>query len=164
MIRQVLLQNSIRCWWPLPDNTTIRKFIRHPVDVPIQVSSNWVEDEDDETLDQTITNVSLGGLAFVSPKPLEILDRVRVCIPILERDNTLIGNVAWCEKCDNGSEFEIGIEFEKSRDVFRLRMIDQVCHIEHYRKEVMLSEGRELSAQEAAREWISKYAGDFPAL
>ena len=43
-------------------------------------------------------------------------------------------------------------------------MIEQVCHIEHYRKEVMLREGRELSAQEAAREWISKYAGDFPAL
>ena len=148
----------------MPDNTTIRKFIRHPVDVPIQVSNNWVEDEDDETLDQTITNVSLGGLAFVSPEPLDILDRVRVCIPILERDNTLIGNVVWCEKCDNGAEFEIGIEFEKSRDVFRLRMIEQVCHIEHYRKEVMQSEGRELSAQEAAREWISKYADDFPAL
>jgi hypothetical protein len=164
MIRQVLLQNSTRCWWPLPDNTTIRKFIRHPVDVPIQVSNSWVEDEDDETLDQTITNVSLGGLAFVSPEPLEILDRVRVCIPILERDNTLIGNVVWCEKCDSGVEFEIGIEFEKSRDVFRLRMIEQVCQIEHYRKEVMLNEGRELSTQEAASEWISKYAGDFPAL
>ena len=134
------------------------------MDVPIQVSNNWVEDEDDETLDQTITNVSLGGLAFVSPEPLEILDRVRVCIPILERDNTLIGNVVWCEKCDSGVEFEIGIEFEKSRDVFRLRMIEQVCHIEHYRKEVMLNEGRELSTQEAASEWISKYAGDFPAL
>ena len=164
MIRQVLLQNSTKCWWPLPDNTTIRKFIRHPVDVPIQVSNSRVEDEDDETLDQTITNVSLGGLAFISPKPFDVLDRVRVCIPMLERDNTLIGNVVWCEKYDNGAEFEIGIEFEKSRDVFRLRMIEQVCHIEHYRKEVMLREGRELSVQEAAREWISKYAGDFPAL
>jgi len=30
--------------------------------------------------------------------------------------------------------------------------------------EVLRSEGRELSAQEAANEWISKYAGDFPAL
>ena len=87
----------------MPDNTTIRKFIRHPVDVPIQVTNSWVEDEMTRTLDQTITNVSLGGLAFVSPKPLEVLDRVRVCIPILERDNTLIGNVVWCEKCASGS-------------------------------------------------------------
>ena len=36
---------------------------------------------------------------------------------------------------------QIGIEFEKSRDVFRLRMIEQICHIEHYRKEILLQEG-----------------------
>ena len=159
-----MLQNLTRCWWPLPDNTTIRKFIRHPVDLPIQVTNNWVEDEDDETTDQTITNVSLGGLAFISPKPLDVLERVRVSIPILDRDNTLIGNVMWCEKSATGSSFEIGIEFERSRDVFRLRMIEQICHIEHYRREILRNEGRELSAQEAADEWIAKYAGDFPEL
>jgi len=146
----------------LPDKSTIRKFIRHPVDVPIQVTADWVDDENDETLDQTITNVSLGGLAFVSPRPLQVLDRVQVCIPFLEQDNTLIGNVVWCER--TGSGYEIGIEFEKSRDVFRLRMIEQICHIEHYRKEILLQEGRRLSTQEAAREWIAKYASDFPAL
>jgi hypothetical protein len=146
----------------LPDNTTIRKFIRHPSDVPIQVTLDWVEDENDEIVDQTITNVSLGGLAFISNKPLELLERVRICIPILNQDNYLVGNVVWCEK--SGSAFEIGIEFEKSKDVFRLRMIEQICHIEHYRNEVSRVEGRELDTQEAAKEWITKYAGDFPAL
>ncbi|MCP4878402.1 MAG: PilZ domain-containing protein [Gammaproteobacteria bacterium] len=146
----------------MPDNTTIRKFIRHPSDVPIQVSLDWVEDDNDETADQTITNVSLGGLAFVSHKPLEVLQRVRISIPVLKQDNHLVGNVVWCER--SGKLYEIGIEFEKSRDVFRLRMIEQICHIEHYRMEISRLEGRELSAQEAAGEWISKYAGDFPAL
>ena len=146
----------------MPDNTTIRKFIRHPSDVPIQVTLDWVEDENDEIVDQTITNVSLGGLAFISNKPLELLERVRICIPILNQDNYLVGNVVWCEK--SGSAFEIGIEFEKSKDVFRLRMIEQICHIEHYRNEVSRVEGRELDTQEAAKEWITKYAGDFPAL
>ena len=146
----------------MPDNTTIRKFIRHPADVPIQVTLDWVDDENDETVDQTITNVSLGGLAFHSAKPLEVLQRVRISIPVLQQENHLVGNVVWCEKSDVG--FEIGIEFEHSRDVFRLRMIEQICHIEHYRKEVEHQEGRKLSSQEAAKEWISKYAGDFPAL
>jgi hypothetical protein len=41
-------------------------------------------------------------------------------------------------------------------------MIEQICHIEHYRKEVKLVEGRELSSEEAADEWITRYAGDFP--
>ena len=146
----------------MPDNTTIRKFIRHPSGVPIQVTLDFAEDENDETVDQTITNVSLGGLAFISHKPIELLERVRICIPVLNEDNYLVGNVVWCEKV--GSGYEIGIEFEKSKDVFRLRMIEQICHIEHYRKEVEESEGRELNAQEAAKEWISKFAGEFPAL
>lgn len=130
--------------------------------MPIQVSRNWEEGEDDESLDQTITNLSLGGLAFVSPKPFAVLDRVQVCIPVLEQDNRLIGKVVWCEKSATG--YEIGIEFEQSRDAFRLRMIEQVCHIEHYRKEVLRQQGRELSSKQAAREWITKYADDFPAL
>ncbi|MDC1286944.1 PilZ domain-containing protein [Gammaproteobacteria bacterium] len=148
----------------MPDSTTIRKFIRHPVELPIQVATSWVEDENDETTDQTITNISLGGLAFISPTPLDVLERVRVSIPILERDNSLVGNVIWCEKSAGDSGYEIGVEFERSRDVFRLRMIEQICHIEHYRREALRIEGRELSAQEAADEWIARYAGDFPAL
>lgn len=123
---------------------------------------DWAEDENDETVDQTITNVSLGGLAFVSQKPLELLERVRICIPVLNKENFLVGNVVWCEKIGNG--YEIGIEFEKSRDAYRLRMIEQICHIEHYRKEISRLEGRELNPQEAAKEWISKYADEFPAL
>ena len=146
----------------MPDKTTIRKFIRHPADAPIQVTLDLAEDENDETVDQTITNVSLGGLAFLSQNPFEILQRVRVCIPLLQQDNHLVGNVVWCEK--SGQGYEIGIEFEKSRVVFRLRMIEQICHIQHYRKEVERVEGRELSAQEAAGEWISKFAADFPAI
>lgn len=130
--------------------------------MPIQVSADWVEDENDETLDQTITNVSLGGLAFLSPRPFPVLERVQICIPFLERNNTLVGNVVWCER--SGDSYEIGIEFEKSRDVYRLRMIEQICHIEHYRKEILQQEGRKLSTHEAASEWIMKYASDFPEL
>ena len=130
--------------------------------MPIDVALDWADDDDDETVDQTITNVSLGGLAFVSPRPLDVLERVRISIPILDQETVLVGNVVWCEKAEAG--YEIGIEFERSRDVYRLRMIEQICHIEHYRNEIARVEGRKLSPQEAAREWISKYAGDFPAL
>ena len=146
----------------MQDNTTIRKYIRHPSDIPIQVASDWTELEFDESADQTLTNLSLGGLSFVSQAPLEILHQVRVCIPILNQDNFLVGKVVWCEKSDKG--FEIGVQFDSSEEVFRLRMIEQICHIEHYRKEVARVEGRELSTQEAASEWISLYASDFPAL
>ncbi len=145
----------------MPDNTTIRKYIRHPSDVPIQVTLDLVEDDSDDSEDETLTNLSLGGLSFNSKQPLEAGQKVSVCIPVLDDDNYLAGTVVWCEKSKNG--FEIGLEFEGKKDVFRLRMIEQICHIEHYRKEIKLAEGRELSSEDAAKEWISRYAGDFPA-
>jgi hypothetical protein len=41
-------------------------------------------------------------------------------------------------------------------------MVEQICCIEHYREEILLNEGRELSCEEAATEWISTYAAQFP--
>ena len=117
--------------------------------------------EDDEG-EETLTNISLGGLSFVSTQALDVLQKVRVCIPILKEDNFLEGRVVWCEKSRQG--YEVGLEFDSSKEVFRLRMIEQICHIEHYRKEVETQEGRKLSTEQAAKEWISRYAGDFPAL
>ena len=130
--------------------------------MPIQVTLDWADEEvDDDSADQTLTNVSLGGLSFQSPQALDTNQRVRVSVPVLKGDNSLVGTVVWCEASKNG--FEIGLQFESSKEIFRLRMIEQICHIEHYRKEVMLTEGRELSTNQAAKEWISRYAGDFPA-
>lgn len=143
----------------MPDNTTIRKYIRHPSDVPIQVILDRVVDDE---RDETLTNISLGGLSFVSDQALKVLQRVQVSVPIIEQDNVVEGRVVWCEKVRNG--YEVGLEFDSSSEVFRLRMIEQICHIEHYRKEVERQEGRELSTEEAAKEWISRYAGDFPPL
>ena len=144
----------------MPDNTTIRKYIRHPSDVPIQVSLDLVADDSADSEDTTLTNVSLGGLSFISNQPLKVGQNASLCIPILQQDNYLGGTVVWCEKSNAG--YEIGIEFEGSKDVFRLRMIEQICHIEHYRKEVKLVEGRELSSEQAAKEWITRYADGFP--
>ena len=118
--------------------------------------------DDDEDGDETLTNISLGGLSFLSQQAVEVFQRVRVCIPLIKEDNFIEGQVVWCEKARNG--YEIGLEFDSSKEVFRLRMIEQICHIEHYRKEIERKEGRKLSTNEAAKEWISQYAGDFPAL
>lgn len=117
-------------------------------------------DDKADSEDKTLTNVSLGGLSFISKQPLRVGQNAGVCIPILQQENYLVGTVVWCEKSNDS--YEIGVEFEGSKDVFRLRMIEQICHIEHYRKEVKLVEGRELSSEKAAKEWIKRYADDFP--
>lgn len=139
---------------------SIRKFIRHPSDIPIQVVLDGVEDEADD--DTTLTNVSLGGLAFISSRKLKVFDKARICIPLLQDDNCLTGLVVWCEKSAAG--YEVGLEFDRSKELFRLRMIEQLCHIEHYRKEIESQHCRKLTIEEAAKEWISEYAGNFPAM
>jgi hypothetical protein len=68
--------------------------------------------------------------------------------------------VVWCRP--ENSKYLVGVEFLDKADAFRSRMVEQVCTIEEYRQQVRRAEGRTLSSQEAAEEWIVKYAGAFP--
>jgi hypothetical protein len=46
-------------------------------------------------------------------------------------------------------------------DPFAGRMEAQCCQIRRYRREVLSKEGRHLSHDEAALEWIERYAENF---
>jgi len=105
-------------------------------------------------------NVSLGGLSFVSDTRFEPGAIVGVRIPIVRPPFETEARVAWCRARERG--FDLGVEFLNPDDAFRGRMVEQVCHIQKYKKEVLESEGRQLSAEQAAHEWIGKYAADFP--
>jgi hypothetical protein len=41
-------------------------------------------------------------------------------------------------------------------------MVEQVCHIEQYKRSAKDNEGRELTSEQAATEWIARHAADFP--
>jgi phage tail tape-measure protein len=41
-------------------------------------------------------------------------------------------------------------------------MVEQLCYIEQYKQMVKTLEDRNISGEEAAMEWIEKYAGEFP--
>jgi hypothetical protein len=45
-------------------------------------------------------------------------------------------------------------------------MVEQICFIEHYKNEVLETEGRALTSEQAAAEWIEKYgaAGSHPEI
>ena len=49
------------------------------------------------------------------------------------------------------------------RGDFKARMIEQICYIENYRHAAKSDEDRTLTFEEAAMEWIDKYAADFPS-
>ena len=136
----------------------MRQFIRHPLDVPIEIRT----DQCGPATAFQAQDISLGGLAVHSDAPVAPGSLIEVRIPYVEPAFEARSRVAWCRPCRDGAGHELGVSFLAPEDVFRARMVAQVCYIEDYRRSVARAEGRELSAEEAAGEWIAKYADKFP--
>lgn len=146
----------------------MRRFIRHPTSVPIecQATDEHVEQETQESHAQhdpggeTLIDVSEGGVSFSTGEELAAGGKVHLTIRVREQDLEVDGVVMWCRPTADG--FDIGVAFDDPATVFAVRMVEQVCLIEKYRAMVKAKEGRELSSQAAAEEWIERYAADFP--
>ncbi len=137
-----------------PENQ--RRFIRHPASIPIDVEMEAVALREREYL----INISSGGLCFHSNCYLMPGCMIRISIPLMHPVFVARGKVVWCSR-ENGG-FEAGVVFLKEIEVFRTRMVEQICHIETYKREVLAKEGRTLTGEEAAIEWIRDHAADFP--
>ncbi|MGD9200087.1 MAG: PilZ domain-containing protein [Chitinispirillia bacterium] len=136
----------------------MRKFIRHPSDVPIIYDIGDIIKHEKECLN----NISKGGISFRSKDYIEPASKINIKIPLVKNNITISGMVVWCRK--KKRYYDIGVKFIDKESEFRMRMVEQVCYIEHYKKEIFKKEKRELSGEEAAKEWISKYAHQFPSL
>lgn len=139
----------------------MRRYIRHPSGVPIQFSVRKLGNEHRDSYPAlALRDVSEGGLCFSSQYPVEPGSTITIRIPVESPPFRAQGVVAWCHP-ENGS-YAIGVQFDDSVTRFSVRMVEQVCHIEHYRADVRATEGRKLSSEEAAREWIDRFAREFP--
>lgn len=137
--------------------TPIREYIRHTVDVPLEVRVL----PNAPAQHNLSVNVSHGGLAFTVDKCLDIGHVIELRIPTVQPPFEAKARVAWCRP--EGDKFLVGVQFLDASDAFESRMVQQVCAIESYRKDVAEKEGRKLGVQEAAAEWIQKFAGRFPS-
>jgi hypothetical protein len=142
-----------------------REYIRHPSGIPLQYA--LVDEHSHNT--KSTNNISLGGLSFSANEDIEINSWLTIIIPINEEELRVVGQVRWCKANKNLSSkpssivfFDVGVQFSNSLDAFSIRMVEQICHIEHYKKEALKKEGRKLSDEEAAAEWIEKFATKFP--
>lgn len=133
-----------------------REFLRHTVDVPLVVERVG----ESLPLEEQGVNVSHGGLAFVSSSCPAVGEVLQLRIPTVKPAFEGQARVAWCRP--EAGHYLVGVQFLDPKAAFRSRMVQQVCSIENYRKEVREREGRALTPQEAADEWIQKFAGRFP--
>jgi len=132
----------------------MRQFIRHPISIPIQVHPL-----DHPTANIEVQNLSAGGLCFVTDTPLAVGSLVEFVIPNLEPDYHGDGLVVWRkEQAEN--LFAVGMCFITDDEYYRTRMVEQVCRIEAYRRE-LAEQGRQLTPEAAAEEWIERFAAKF---
>ena len=137
--------------------TLEREYIRHPANIPIKVMSR----QSPKQLNFELNNVSEGGLSFRSPKPYSIGSIVTIKIDSLKPVFKVMGVVQWCRMA-TGSSYEMGVKFLDQQDAYRVRMVEQICHIEEYRQQQAQESGRRMTKNEASFEWIEQFGSDFP--
>jgi hypothetical protein len=134
----------------------MRTFIRHPSDIPIDIHPDHRPEDSPEML----INISHGGLSFRSQAGILPGTIVNLTVHIPGGDKQVRARVAWCRDIPEG--YDMGVEFLNAADSYTVRMVEQMCHIEHYRRKVKKEQGREIDSEQAAMEWIAQNADDFP--
>lgn len=132
-----------------------RRYDRHPVEILIEVKARG------QTICDThhTFNMSTGGLAFRCGRKLAPGDILEIRIPFLSPPFEATVRVAWCTERDG--QHETGVEFLNQDASFMAHIVEQVCLIENYKLDILRTEGRLLSPEDATAEWISKYAARF---
>ncbi|WP_137885553.1 PilZ domain-containing protein [Pseudomonas sp. 2FE] len=136
----------------------MRQFLRHPSDMPVEL----VLRKHAFLPRQRLHNISLGGVACNSSRGFRRGTAVELRIPLLGEQAHYPGVVAWCRK--QADDYLVGIAFIDEDTVFRARMIEQVCQIEHYRHQREQELGEQLPLEAFAREWIAQHAAAFSSV
>ncbi|MBP8203913.1 MAG: PilZ domain-containing protein [Pseudomonas sp.] len=133
----------------------MRHFLRHPSDMPVEL----VLRKQAFVPKQRLNNISLGGVACNSGRAFRRGTAIELRIPLFGEQARYPGLVAWCRKLEDG--YLVGIAFIDEDTLFRARMVEQVCQIEHYRQQREQELGCSLPVEDMAQEWISQHAAAF---
>ena len=133
-----------------------RKFYRHPVDIPLRFHQAEVDCRSGVAKD-----IAFGGICFRSEEPVANDAIITIHFPSVSGEQEVHARVVWCHRRPK-NHWEIGAAFCEEYDHFRTRMVEQLFQIELYRRQVEDKEGRHLAMEDAAREWVQRYAASFP--
>lgn len=133
----------------------MRHFLRHPSDMPVEL----VLRKQTFIPKQRLNNISLGGVACNCRCGFRRGTAIELRIPLFGEQARYPGVVAWCRK--QPEDYLVGIAFIDEDTLFRARMVEQVCQIEHYRQQRELELGEHLPIESIAEEWIAQHAAEF---
>ncbi len=80
-----------------------------------------------------LKNIGFGGLCYQTDKPIETGTEVSIRLPPPACDLEVRGRVSWYRQAQKG--LEVGIQFLPENAEDRVLLVEQVCELEHRRKE-----------------------------
>lgn len=134
----------------------MRKFLRHPSDMPVEL----VVRKRACIPRQRLHNISLGGVACKSSRGFRRGTAIELRIPLLGDQARYPGVIAWYHRQEN--DYLVGVAFIDEDTLFRVRMVEQVCQIQHYRQQLEHESGQPIAIEQCAQDWIAKRAATFP--
>lgn len=141
-----------------------RRFIRHPLCFPLtyKVLNNDVSGGKEKY--STTINISVGGLLFSARNAAKPGSRIMIRMPFQDKVFNVKALVVHCKRDDETKLFNIGVSFYRMTDAFKTKLIEQLYLISEFRDMRAIQLGREVSLEEASREWIKRYSKRFKRL
>ena len=134
-------------------------FIHHPVGFPIEIRRLWLGNWFEDAAAMEPGNL---GLCFESDRYIKPGTVLEISIPlrgVIQKFRGRVVLVRW-----NGESCEIGMWLSSRADAGRIRIVEQICHIEAYLIHKRHHEGPFISPDRVAQEWIARFAATFPSL
>ena len=135
-----------------------RRYIRHPTSMPISYKLQGQERRHHDR----VRNIGEGGLCFATAVVIDPGTAIRLSIPLFAQQFEVDATVAWCQPVPDA--YLVGVQFVSPQERICVRMVEQLCYIEDYRLQVGRDEGRALSSEQAAEEWLERFSARFPPL
>lgn len=144
-----------------------RKFIRHPLNFPLEyrvIHGKGEAKTSSRAIRSRTINISKGGLLFFAKKPVKESALVNIKMPFQDKIFSVNAKVVHCAKSLDSKLYNIGVSFYRFTDAFKTKLVEQLYLISEYRDLRSIQLGREMSLEEASKEWIKRYSERFRRL
>lgn len=137
-----------------------RKFYRHSIKVPIQLTNI-----DETAVTSKTEDLCQGGLSFYWPQSIPQGTSLMLSIPVEKQLFKMSAHVTYSNRDETSGLFKTGICFEESTtNAFQTKLAQEILQIREYREKMSLLRGRPFSEEEAAELWVSRNADIFSKL
>ncbi len=102
---------------------------------------------------------TLGAIQFRVGRAVQAGAIVEIVVEVCGETERFRGDVHWVRRAARG--FVVGVRLTDPEQAYRARAVEQICHVEAYRRRSNRRTGRALGIEQAASRWIARCARRF---